>query len=135
MLAGWENIEPVPIESKLRESPYIDQAVILGQDQKFLAALIVPNKKELEHYCMDNGIPYLDRQSLLDVIEIDELINAEIQILVGSKTGFKSFEHIFRFALLDKQFEIGVELSAKQEIKRHVINDLYKEEIQALFTR
>lgn len=133
VLSGGENIEPIPIEAKLRESQYIEQAVVLGQDKKYLAALIVPDKKQVELYCKDNAIPYMNRDTILDIVEVDELFNAEIQNLISTKNGFKSFEHIFRFAVLDTNFEIGTELSAKQEVKRHTIMELYKREIAELF--
>ena len=51
VLLGGENIEPVPIEAKIRDSEYIDHAVMVGQDQKFLGALVVPNMERLEAYC------------------------------------------------------------------------------------
>lgn len=134
VLSGGENIEPVPIEMKLRESEYIEQAVVLGQDKKYLAALIVPDSKQLELYVKNNGIPYMSRHDLLDITEVTELINYEVNELVSSKNGFKSFEHIYRFKLLPWSFEIGKELSAKQEIKRHKIQELYKKEIEQLFS-
>ncbi len=133
VLSGGENVEPVPIESKLRESPYIEHAVILGQDKKYLAALIVPDRKELELFCKNCSIPYISRADLLDIVEVQELFNSEIQELISTRNGFKSYEHIFRFKVLDTHFTLGEELSAKQEIKRHRINELYKHEIADLF--
>jgi long-chain acyl-CoA synthetase len=133
VLSGGENIEPVPIEAKLRESRFIEQAVVIGQDMKYLGALIVPDKKELEVYMKDNGIPYISRETILEQDEVRELINSEIESLVSSRNGFKSFEHIFRFALLDTAFEAGKELSAKQEVKRHAVAELYRKEIDSLF--
>ncbi len=134
VLSGGENLEPGPIESKLRESPYIEQAMVVGQDQKFLGALIVPDAKEIEHYIKANHVPYISRVDMLELPDVQELINSEIQDLVSAKNGFKLFERIYRFALIPRSFEIGRELSAKQEVKRHVINDIYAKEIRALFS-
>lgn len=133
VLAGGENIEPVPIENRLKESEYIDTAVVLGQDKKFLGVLVVINEKNCERYLKDNRIPYVNRENLSEMEEIKALISREIQDKVSTRNGFKSFEQINRFALLDKPFEVGKELSAKQEFKRHAINEIYKEEIAKIF--
>jgi long-chain acyl-CoA synthetase len=71
---------------------------------------------------------------LIECPEIIELFNDEIYELVSTKNGFKPFERIFRFKLLTKPFELGDELSQKQEIKRHVITEKYDKEIRELFT-
>ncbi len=134
VLRGGENIEPVPIEQRLCESVYIQQAVVLGQDQKYLAALIVPKEENLIAWAEENEIPFDDYASLLEQPEVKELIDSEINTYVSMKNGFKPFERIFRFALLAKPFEPGRELSAKQELKRHAINELYKSQIKLLFT-
>lgn len=134
VLSGGENVEPIPVEARLRESEYIDQAVVLGQDKKYLAALITPNKEQLELFCENNNIPYISSEDILGIIEVKELFNSEINDLISTKNGFKSFEHIFRFTVLDTSFEVGKELSAKQEVKRHTIQDLYKKQIKELFS-
>jgi len=133
VLLGGENIEPVPIENKIRESEYIDLVVVLGQDQKFLAALVVPDFERIETYAKDNSIPYMDIESLVKMPEIKELVHSEITERVNRKTGFRGFEMIFRSTVLSKPFRPGVELSGKQDLKRHVINDIYKKEIAELF--
>jgi long-chain acyl-CoA synthetase len=133
VLLGGENVEPAPIENKLRESPFIDNAVVLGQDRKFLGALLVPNMEELERYASETGIRYMDTSELLSTPEVQELFNDEVSQSINRANGFKSFERIYRFKLLNTAFEYGKELSAKQEIKRHAVADLYREEIQELF--
>jgi len=132
VLSGGENLEPVPIEAKLCESEFIEQAIVLGQDQKYLAALIVPNRKRIEEYLKEKQIPYLV-DKLAGMQEVKDLIERSIGEIISSKQGFKSFEHIVRFKLLTKSFEVGKELSAKQELKRFEINRIYKDEIQELF--
>ena len=132
VLAGGENLEPVPIEAKLCESEFIEQAIVLGQDQKYLGALIVLNRKRIEEYLTENQIPYLAEK--LDAMkEVKALIEKTIGEIINSKHGFKNFEHIVRFKLLNKSFEVGKELSAKQELKRFEINKLYEREILELF--
>jgi len=133
VLLGGENIEPVPMEQKLAESPYIEQAVIVGQDQKYLAALIVPDFDALEGYARENGLAYENRIHLRDVHAILELLNGEINSLISAKNGFRSFERIYKFAVLRKTFEVGKELSGKQDLKRHTIAEMYSKEIKSLF--
>ena len=132
VLSGGENLEPVPIEAKLCESEFIESAVVLGQDQKYLGALIVLNKKRIEEYLTEKQIPYL-ADKLASMKEVKELIEKTVGEIVNSKHGFKSFEHIVRFHLLSKSFEVGRELSAKQELKRFEIQKLYHNEIMDLF--
>ena len=134
VLSGGENIEPVPIEAALNESEYIETSVVVGQDKKYLAALIVIAEKNVERYLKDMKIPYVNREDLAGMEEVKALINREIQDKVSSKRGFKAFEQINRFALLEKSFKVGEELSAKQELKRHRINEIYKREIEELFS-
>jgi len=133
VLLGGENVEPAPIESKLRESSYIDQVVVLGQDKKFLACLIVPNTEQLEQFARENSLPYLDVPQLITAPEVHELFSSEISSLVSPQNGFKSFERIYRFKLLDTEFMAGRELSGKQEVKRHAVNEIYAREIADLF--
>lgn len=133
VLSGGENIEPVPVEARLRESEYIEQAVIVGQDQKYLAALIVCDTKRLEMYVKENNIPYMARYDVTELPEVQELINTEINEMVSAKNGFKSYERINRFTILRNPFKVGEELSAKQEVMRHKIAQIYAKEIASLF--
>lgn len=133
VLLGGENIEPLPIEQKLCESEYIKQTIVLGQDKKFLAALIVPDADAINAWAKDNHVYIVDYETLLQQPEVQELLDSEVKELVSPKNGFKNFERIFRFKLLPVPFEVGRELSAKQEIKRHVINEIYAKDIAALF--
>lgn len=133
VLRGGENLEPVPIEGKLAESRYVKQAVVLGQDKRYLAALILVDEEEIKGYAAENGIQYDTYEDLLASETIYKLYEGEIANLVNAKNGFKMFERINKFTLITKPFEVGVELSAKQEVMRFRINDLYKKEIEAMF--
>ena len=133
VLRGGENVEPLPIEMKINESQYVSQSVVVGQDERYLGVLIVPAKEELVAYAKENSISYSKYEDLLKDAEIQKLYETEIQNLVNSKNGFKMFERISKFVLLPKAFEVGVELSAKQEIMRYRLNDIYEKEIKSLF--
>ena len=93
----------------------------------------MPSKDEIIAFAEENSIEFKDYKELLANSEIIKKYDAEIKNLVNAKNGFKIFERINRFALLEKPFEVGVELSAKQEIMRHKIQKIYAKEIHALF--
>jgi long-chain acyl-CoA synthetase len=133
VLRGGENVEPVPIEHTLRESPFVYHCMVVGQDQRYLAALIIPRQEALMAFAEENNIPFVDYELLLQQPEINQLIATEIGDRVNLKAGFKPFERVFKFALLTKPFELGKELSPKQELMRHRISALYAREIQQLF--
>jgi len=133
VLRGGENIEPTPIEMKINESRYISQSVVVGQDQRYIAALVVVNKEEVIAWALENSIVELAYPDLLENFLVKKMIEGEISELVSAKNGFKLFERINRIALLPKPFEIGVELSAKQEIMRFKMDELYRKEIRSLF--
>ena len=148
VLRGGENIEPLPIEQKLRESELIDQAVVLGQDQKFLGALIVPNEEalraalEADETRSAEGSPEAspapgspaDFATLVDGPRARAVIKGEVDTLVSAHNGFRGFEQIFRLLIVADRFEVGRELSAKQEVKRHVIRETYAAQIEKLFS-
>ena len=134
VLRGGENVEPLPIEMKITESRYIASAVVVGQDERSLGALIIPAEEEIKVYARENYIPNDGTYSeLLQRPEIKKLIDSEIAAQVNGKTGFKPFERISGFAILEKPFEVGVELSAKQEIMRYKIADIYAKEIKSIY--
>lgn len=128
VLAGGENLEPVPIEGKLSELDFIENVIVIGQDRKYLSALIVPNWTSIKEYVDQLSEKYKDEKEAINAF-IKEKIDEKINI----KFGFKTYELINKFALLEKPFEVGKELSAKQELKRNVIEECYKKEIDNLY--
>ncbi len=134
VLLGGENIEPVPIEEKLTQSELIDQAMVVGQDQKFLGALIVPNEEALQAFLDEQDIEYVDREEALENPQVQERFRDEVNGLVSTKTGFKAFERIFRFRLLPQHFEVGRELTHTLKIRRSVVYRLYDEQISSMFS-
>lgn len=134
VLRGGENIEPVPIEFKLQESPLISTAVVLGQDQRALGALIVVKQENLIAWANNNGFKNIAVEELVNEVAVQKLYETEVAELVNAKTGFKLFERINKIAILPNEFETGKELSAKGEMMRHKINKIYSKEIAELFT-
>jgi long-chain acyl-CoA synthetase len=133
VLLGGENIEPVPIEDRLNASEAILQSMVVGQDQKFLAALIVPDMARLEEYAIANNISYVQSEELLTNPEIQEYMHNEIQKQVNTKNGFRHFECIYRFTMLPEAFEVGEELTTTLKIRRDVVYQKYHREIEELF--
>jgi len=133
VLRGGENVEPVPIECKLRESPYIQMCLVAGQDQKFLAALVIPWQQAIMDYAEEISIPIVDYELLLQQPEIIELISREISERISQKNGFKAYERINKFVINARPFEPGKELSGKGELIRAKIMDNYGKVINKLF--
>jgi long-chain acyl-CoA synthetase len=133
VLRGGENVEPLPIEMKLNESPYVSQSVVIGQDQRSLGALIVPERDEVTTFAENKGIAFSSYEALLKHTEVLKLFEQEIHAAINTKSGFRLFERIGPFCLLPNQFKVGKELSAKQEIARFKIIEIYRREIKAMF--
>lgn len=133
VLRGGENVEPLPLEIKLEESLYIQTAVVLGQDQRNLGALILPNQEELEIWAKQNNVAFSSFEDLLKKEETYKFLDSIVRDIISAKNGFRAFERIPRFALLSKPFEVGRELSAKQELMRYKISEIYAKELKAVF--
>ena len=133
VLRGGENVEPLPLEIKLEESLYIQTAVVLGQDQRNLGALILPNQEELEIWAKENNVAFSGFEDLLKKEETYKFLDSIVRDIISAKNGFRAFERIPRFALLSKPFEVGRELSAKQELMRYKISEIYAKEAKAIF--
>jgi len=121
VLLSGENVEPLPIESKLMHSPLIDHCVVVGQDQKYLGALIVPS---LEGF-RAAGVTAANLAELAASKEAVALMEKEVRGLVSAEGGFKNFERIAGFRFVTKPFEVGRELTATYKLKRHIITDDY----------
>ncbi len=134
VLLGGENIEPLGIEKAVNSSPYVERCVVLGQDQKYIGALICPNQANVIAYAEENSVLYDNYDNLLETNEIQNLFRTEIDMLVNAKTGFRTCERIFKFKLLKESFQVGREINVKQEVMRHVLNALYKKEIKQIFS-
>ncbi|ULQ60640.1 long-chain fatty acid--CoA ligase [Brucepastera parasyntrophica] len=134
VLLGGENIEPVPIEQAIKNFQLVENVIVLGQDKKFLAALIVPVKDMVLAYAAEQDIFVDDYANLLKNPEIIQLFRTAIDSRINRQNGFRPFEFIYRFALLPDSFRVGEELSMKQEMMRHKINEIYKDEIEDIFS-
>ena len=133
VLMGGENVEPAPIEEAILRSELIEQVMVVGQDRKFLAALVIPNEEALTELAKSRGIDYVDVEELADNPQVQERIHEEIKARVNTKAGFKVFEQIFRFKILSKPFTVGEELTQTLKLRRAVVHERYRREIDKLF--
>jgi long-chain acyl-CoA synthetase len=127
------NVEPAVIEASLSNSPFIERVMIVGQDKKYIAALIVPQKEAVTEWADTSLIMYSSWESLLESNEIQLMFREEIERLVNEKTGFRTCERISRFILLPESFAQGREINAKGEMMRDKIRRLYDRQISMLF--
>ena len=129
VLLSGENVEPVPIEAQLLESRFIEQCLVVGQDEKNLGALIVPSVEALQA----QGFPVSDLSSAENNPRVTEVINAEVRRLVSREQGFKPFEFVLAWRFVPKAFEVGDELTATFKPKRHVITGKYSRLIDEMY--
>lgn len=132
VLLGGENVEPYPIEAKLEESPLIAQAVVVGQDQKSLATLIVPDFEALLKMADEMGFPKDPRAMITDP-KVISLFQEEVKRLICPANGFKSFERISQFRLIKDEFRVGEELTHTLKKRRGVIQEKYRDLIMSMY--
>ncbi|MEN3040121.1 MAG: long-chain fatty acid--CoA ligase [Bacteroidia bacterium] len=129
--AGGKYIAPQPIESALKSSLYIEQAMVVGEYRKFPAALIVPSFPHLEKWAQENGINFASREDLVHHPKVRELIQSEVDRI---NEQFSQFERVKKFLLLTKEWTIeGGELTPTLKLKRRVILNQYKDAIESLY--
>ena len=133
VLLGGENVEPEPIEDLVRQSEYIEHVMVVGQDQRFLGALVVPNVETVAPYAAARGVAGDDLATLAASSEVQSLIQDEVQSRVNARNGFKSFERIARIAVLDQPFAVGDQLTHTLKMRRHVIAAQNEQRIADLF--
>jgi long-chain acyl-CoA synthetase len=126
VLTNGENIEPQSIEDACLRSSYIDQIMLVGQDQKFLGALVVPNLESLEQH--------LGQTPVLHSRAVQDLFRQELTQLVKERPGYRADERIGTFRLLDEPFTItnGC-LTQKLSLRRNVVMELYQERVEDMF--
>jgi long-chain acyl-CoA synthetase len=129
--AGGKNIAPQPIENILKTNPYIANAVVLGDRQRFISALIVPNFEKLEGYARFNKIAFAVRSDLVKNAQVVNFIQSEID---RATPNLASYERIKKIALLERDFEIAEgEITPSLKVKRNVVEKKYKALIDALY--
>jgi long-chain acyl-CoA synthetase len=131
-LSAGKYIAPQVLENKIKESPYIEQIMVVGSDEKFVGALIVPNINNLKDYLVKKGVEVSDdKVAIVNAPEIQKLIRTELNSL---NKNFSEHEHVKRFQLLPEEWTIDTgEMTPTLKLKRKVIVQKYSHLIQKIF--
>lgn len=129
--AGGKNIAPQNIENQLKFSPYINDAIVIGDRRKYLVALIAIDEENVIKYAQDHKIQFGTYASLTQAYEIRQLIQKEIDKV--NKT-LAQVEQIKKFAIIPKKlYEEDGEVTPTMKVKRKFINEAYKDIIEKLY--
>ena len=129
--SGGKYIAPSPIEQMIRSSRFVSQAVLIGNERKFAAALIVPNFEMLESYAKHKGLEITSPKEFCEHPKVIDLIERQ----VAEKTqGLSRFETVKKVALLENELSVeGGELTPTLKVRRRVIDEKYKRVIDRLY--
>jgi long-chain acyl-CoA synthetase len=129
--SGGKYVAPSAIENKLKESRFIEQVMVVGAEQKFVGALIVPSFTQLEEWCRQQGI---DRSSHEAMIQNPAVIQFYKSLVNDFNQEFNHVEQIKKFELLPTEWSIETgELTPKMSIKRKIIAEKYKTYIDKIY--
>ena len=129
--SGGKYVAPQPIENKLKESPFIEQVIVVGAEKKFVGALIVPSFPMLREWMREHNVPFKDYESAIH----DPKVLEHYQHLVESfNKYFNQVEQIKKFELLANEWSIETgEMTPKMSLKRKVIMEKFKERIERIY--
>lgn len=131
--AGGKNIYPGPIEETFKTSKWVDQLVVVGENQPFMAALIVPDFEAIETYAKQNDIQYSDIEELIEHESIVNLFSKEVRSV---SRDLASHEKIRDFRLVPNEFTVETgELTPTLKVKRRVIQEKYEHLISDIFDK
>lgn len=129
--SGGKYIAPQVMENKFKESPLIEQLIVVGDGRNYPAALIVPSFDGLREYCKRKDIPYTSDAEMVQKPEIKEKYQTEVD---SYNKYFGKWEQIKRFKLLDKPWGIDTgELTPTMKLKRKVITQKYQQQIEEIY--
>ncbi|MEY2898582.1 MAG: hypothetical protein RL138_635 [Bacteroidota bacterium] len=129
--SGGKYVAPQLIENKLKESKFIEQVMVLGDGQKFVAALIVPHQGEMKDWAKTQNLHELSLEELYQNREAVELIQRELEVL---NKEINHVEQVKKFHLLPKEWTIDSgELTPSLKLKRKVLMERYSNEISKLY--
>jgi long-chain acyl-CoA synthetase len=129
--AGGKNIAPSEIENELKFSPYITDAVVIGDRRPYLTLLVMIDHENVERYAQELKVPFTSFQSLCRAREVLDLIQGEID-RVNAK--FARVESIRKFRLIEHKLTAeDEELTATMKLKRKLVNQKYSELIESMY--
>jgi long-chain acyl-CoA synthetase len=129
--SGGKNITPSEIENQLKFSPYVSDAVVIGDKRPYLTCLLMIDQENVEKYAQDHDIPFTNYASLCRAPEIQDLIQREIEAV---NVNFARVETIKKFYLIERQLTPeDEELTPTMKLKRSFVNKRYAAEINAMY--
>jgi long-chain acyl-CoA synthetase len=129
--SGGKYVAPQPIENEFNTDPYIEQVALVGDGEKFISALIIPEFGALRNWAKEKGIQFSSNSELIKHPDVIALIQSRVD-LVNQRLA--RYEQIKKFVLLDKPFsEEGGELTPSQKKKRRVIQKKYADLIRSMY--
>jgi long-chain acyl-CoA synthetase len=131
--AGGKKVAPEPIEARLRASPYIAQAVCVGDTKPYITVLIVPNFDTLERRLHEHGVSGLSKSQMAAHQITEALMAAAVK---EANVPLASFERIRRFAVLPKEFSIEAgEITPKLSVRRKVVTEHFQSTIDQMYLK
>ncbi|MCX5861083.1 MAG: AMP-binding protein [Deltaproteobacteria bacterium] len=129
--AGGKNIAPSVLENSLKFSPYIKEAVVIGDRRKYVSCLIQIELENVAHWAQNNCIAYTNYKSLATHPEVRKLIQTEVD---KTNNNFAQVERIKKFTILDKELDQDdEELTATMKVKRANIEKKFKDLIESMY--
>ena len=129
--SGGKYVAPQPIENKMKESPFVEQMMIVGADQKFVGALIVPSIPNLKEWMRQKNIPFVTNE---DAVNNPEVLNLYRELIDSFNKFFNHVEQVKRFELLPNEWTIeSGELTPTLKLKRKVIMEKYKDAYERIY--
>ncbi|MGC9323287.1 MAG: hypothetical protein ACP5G0_00930 [Desulfomonilia bacterium] len=129
--SGGKNISPQNIENSLKASRFIEQIAVIGDNRKYLSALVVPAFDELESWAKENGLEFASHKDLITSDKVKDLYAREIE---DNMRDYARVEQIRKFVLLDHEWSQETdELTPTLKLKRRVINQKYKDAIEGMY--
>jgi long-chain acyl-CoA synthetase len=131
--AGGKNITPSEFENQLKFSPYITDAVVIGEKRPYLVSLVMIDHENVEKFAQDNAIPFSNYMSLCRRPEVQELIQGEIDRV---NKGFARVEQVKKFRLIEQKLTAeDEELTPTMKLKRKLVNEKYKDLIESMYMK
>lgn len=130
--SGGKYIAPQPMENKFKESPVIEQIIVVGENRNFPSALIVPSFQGLRDWCHHKDIPYTTDAEMLQKPEIQEKFEREVE---AQNKYFGKWEQVKKFKVLNTTWGIETgELTPTMKLKRKVVHEKYAKEIEEMYS-
>lgn len=131
--AGGKNITPSEIENQLKFSPYINDAVVIGDGRRYLTCLIMIDQDNVEKFAQDNNVPFTNYTSLCRAEEVKDLIWEEIEKV---NKHLARVETIKYFRLIEQRLDAeDEELTPTMKLKRKLVNEKYKDMIDSMYAQ